>query len=114
MTPDQAPPRVLRWADTAIAQRTTTVVALVTMVAAVTLGVRQSALQSCLAETQRADATRTKAIAVATDAERAAQRKLLAARTPTEGRALRADVIATYDHTDAVRAANPAPAPGRC
>jgi hypothetical protein len=104
------PPRGLRWTATAAARGITTLVALATLLLAVVLGVRQQFYISCVGDRQQADAERTAAISEATEAERAADRELLA--DPNADR--RARALAARQHTDRVRAEYPAPAPRRC
>jgi hypothetical protein len=77
-------------------------------------GIRQQVYTQCVGRHQRADAERTSAIAKATDAERRAQRALIANTDPTHNRVLREAILAAYDHTDAVRAANPPPNQEAC
>lgn len=85
------------------------------LILAITVGVRSQAYIGCVGRAQAADAQRTAAIATATDAERQAQRKLIAdIGTPGDLDAIRAQTLAAYDHTDAVRRAYPATAPEPC
>ena len=74
----------------------------------------QQSYAQCVGAHQRADAARTSAIAKATDEERRAQRALLANTDPNRNRELRAAILTAYDHTDAVRAANPPPSKQEC
>lgn len=110
------PPRFLRWADTPTARSAGTLVALVALIAALLLGLRQQAFVSCVAEEQAKDAERTRILGTATDAERAADRELIAGPAAT-GKSiddLRAASAAARDLTDQVRAANPPPPLRRC
>lgn len=104
------PPRGLRWTATAAARGITTLLALATLAMAIFLGVRQQLYISCVGDQQRADAARTAAISAATDAERAADQRLLA--DPDAERV--AAALAARQHTDRVRAEHPAPPPRRC
>lgn len=104
------PPQWLAWTASTTTRGLTTLLAIVALVLAIVLGVRQQAYISCVGESQRADAVRTSAIAAATDRERAAQRELLAATDPADTAALRRAVLDAYDSTDRVRRDNP-PAP---
>lgn len=114
MTVDTPAPRWLRWADTSAARAATTMLAIVAIISAILLGVRQQEYISCVANQQQADSVRTAAIAKATDVERIAQRKLIAATPSSNHEALRQAVLRAYDQTDAARAANPAPPPATC
>lgn len=85
------------------------------LLGAVLLGVRGQVYINCVGAHQQADAARTAAIAQATDAERAAQRKLIAdIGDDQQINAIRAEVLAAYDRTDAVRRQYPATAPEAC
>ena len=101
------PPAGLRWTDAGLTRGLTTVIAIIAMIATVGLGIRQQKYISCVADHQRADAVRTKAISQATDNERKAQRRLLTDITPSTAAALRAAVLQAYDLTDQVRATYP-------
>jgi hypothetical protein len=114
MTFDETPPKALRWLDTDAARALTTALSIVALIGAILLGVRQQHYISCVADQQRIAAVRTLAIAKATDAERAAQRRLLVEINASNGPELRAEVLAAYDETDRVRAANRPPAAKRC
>lgn len=104
------PPRGFRWTATAAARGITTLLAIATLGMAIFLGIRQQLYVSCVAEQQRIEAARTEAISDATDAERAADRELLADPTPER----RAAALAAREHTDRVRAEHPAPGPRHC
>lgn len=110
------PPRGLRWTASAAARGVSTLLAILALTAAVYLGIRQQLYVSCLADRQRADAIRTEAISDATDAERRADRELLAGVRPggPSGRELLAAALAARIHTDQVRAANPPIEPSHC
>lgn len=110
----ETPPHWLRWTATATARGVTTIVAIIALVAAVLLGVRQQIYISCVGEQGRAAAVRTAAIAAATDRERVAQRLLIQNVDPNNARELRAAVLDAYDATDRVRADNPPPPAGGC
>lgn len=114
MTFDDKPPKALQWLDTDAARAVTTALAIVAILGAILLGIRQQQYISCVADQQRMAAVRTTAIAKATDAERAAQRRLLVEINKTNGPELRAAVLAAYDETDRIRAANLPPAAHRC
>lgn len=110
----ETPPRGLGWTNTPPARAITTVVAIVALLVAGALGIRQQAYINCVAEQQRLAATRTAAIAKATDRERAAQRALIQGVKPENSAELRDAVLRSYDSTDQVRAENPPPLPGAC
>lgn len=112
MTP--RPPRWVAWGDTTTARGATTILALAAMISAIVLGWRQQTYIACVAEQQRADASRTAVIAKATDRERVAQRELVANVDPSNAAALRDAVLAAYEATDRIRAANPPAAPASC
>lgn len=109
MTIPDNPPRWLRWTTTATAKGLTTVVAMIALLVAVYAGVQQQIYVHCVGAKQAADAKRTAAISTATDAERAADRALLAGPHPGGPTVLqlRDASVAARAHTDAVRAANP-------
>jgi hypothetical protein len=110
------PPRGLRWTATATAKGITTLVALIALLGAVYLGVRQQVYIDCIGNEQRLDAVRTQAISVATDTERAADLQLLAGPTPggPTGAQLREASRLARAHTDVVRQQNPPVPPGKC
>lgn len=110
------PPRWLRWADTSGTRAVATIAALVAMGGSGLLFFRLQDVVDCLAAQQRADAQRTAVIAAATDAERRADAALVAGPTPggPDTAELRRLDIEARDHTDQVRAANPAPAVTSC
>jgi len=105
------PPRYLRWANTSGARATTTIVAMIALFVSGFLFFRLQQYVDCIAEQQRADAKRTAAISVATDAERRADAALVAGPQPggPSGPELRRQDVEARQHTDAVRAANPPP-----
>jgi uncharacterized protein HemX len=100
-------PRGLRWTEGGTVRAVANLVAFVALLGAVGIGFRQQAYVNCVADVQHANAVRTAVIAKATDTERALQRKLIAAHTAAEYVPLRDAVLAAYDETDRVRAANP-------
>jgi hypothetical protein len=109
----QPAPKGFRWADQPIGRAIVTVLAIVSLALSLFVGYQYVGLIDCLKDTAAADAKRTKAIADATDHERAADRALLAA--PLGGDPigeLRKKALAARAETDRVRAANPAPPPG--
>jgi hypothetical protein len=110
------PPRWLSWANTSGARATTTIVAVVALILSGLLGVRQQSYINCVAEQQQADAERTRAIASATDAERAADAALVAGAQPGGPTLveLRAADVAARQVTDRVREQNPPPRLKRC
>jgi hypothetical protein len=116
MTIPDEPPRWLSWTDTHTVRGITTFVALLALLGAVLLGVRQQVYIDCVASKQRQDATRTAAIARATDTERAADQRLLAGPVPggPDAAQLRQASATARSYTDAVRAQNPPVAPGHC
>lgn len=108
-------PRGLGWTESFIVRQAVNLIALLALLGAVAVGVRSQAYISCVGRAQAADAQRTAAIAAATDAERATQRKLIAdIGTPADLDTIRAQALAAYDHTDAVRKSFPATAPATC
>lgn len=99
------PPRGLRWTDAPAGRAIVTVLALVTLVLTLYLGFRYQRLVDCLRDNAAADARRTAALAVATDAERIADRQLLiGGADPIE---LRKASLEARRVTDEVRASNP-------
>jgi hypothetical protein len=110
------PPRALRWANTAGARATTTIVALIALLVSGLLLYQFKSYVGCVAEQGNDDARRTAAIATATDAERRADAALVAGPVPggPSGSELRRADIDARAHTDAVRAANPPPPPREC
>lgn len=108
------PPKWLRWADTEVARAVTTIIALVALVGCLLLGLRQQSYINCVAEQQQADAERTRAIAGATDAERQADRDLIAGVAGKTPEQLRAASVAARRLTDQVRQQNPPPPLRRC
>lgn len=108
----ERPPKALAWLDAPATKASTTLLALVAILAAIFLGFEQQQYVSCIADQQRADQRRTSAIAAATDRERAAQRQLISAAGNGDG--LRDAVLRAYDSTDQVRAENPPPPAGSC
>lgn len=108
------PPRWLRWADTSGARATTTVMAMIALLGCLLLGLRQQAYINCVAEQQARDAERTRAIAAATDVERAADRDLIMGAPGRTQESLRAADVAAREFTDQIRAANPPPPVRRC
>lgn len=112
----ETPPRWLRWANTDTARAGTSLVAMVALVGCMLIGLRQQSYINCVAEQQQRDAERTRAIASATDAERSADRDLIAGPT-AGGRTsdeLRAAAVAAHAVLDRVRAQNPPPPLQRC
>lgn len=105
------PPPGLAWAGTDAARLVAILLAVVSIVVSLYVGYRYVGLVDCLRATAAADQRRTAAIAEATDAERAADLTLLAGTVPggPNGAELRRVDIAAREHTDRVRAANPAP-----
>jgi hypothetical protein len=110
------PPGWLSWANTAGARATTTIVAVVALGLSALLGIRQQSYINCVAEQQAASDDRTRAIAAATDMERAADAALVAGPAAA-GRTveqLRAADVAARAFTDRVREQNPPPRARRC
>ena len=110
------PPRGLRWTDTNTARIGAQFLAVLSLLVSLYCGWRYVGYVDCLRDSSAADQRRTSAIAAATDAERRADLALVqgpreSALTAAE---LRAADIAARQHTDAVRAANPAPPPTAC
>jgi len=106
-------PRGFRWADQPIGRAIVTVFAIVSLALSLYVGYRYVGLIDCLRDRAVADGVRTKAIADATDLERRADLALLSSPGRPEGRSraeLLAEAISARQHTDRVRAANPAPA----
>lgn len=106
------PPNWLRWANTTGARATTTLIAIITLVACAFLAVRQQSYVECIAEQQQAIQARTRAISAATDIERAADAALIEGPRPggPSAEELRASAAAARRVTDLVRERNqPAP-----
>lgn len=103
----ERPPRGLRWIDNYWARFGAFVLVLLSVGLSIYVANRYLHLVDCLNANDTADRRRTAAIATATDAERAAQRRLIVATTREESLAARAATIASYDATDRVRAQNP-------
>lgn len=115
MTSTAVAPRGLRWTEQATVKALATLAAYIAIAAAVLLGVRGQAYVTCVGDSQQRAAERAFAIAAATDAERAAQRRLVVViGDPQAVRQAQAEALAAYDHTDAVRKAYPAPPAKRC
>jgi hypothetical protein len=91
-----------------------TLLAIVSFVLATYVTFRQTEYINCIADRQAVSDKRTAEIAKATDAERRAQRRLIANTTPADTLRLKAEALAAYDVTDQVRAAHPPFPPGRC
>lgn len=115
MSPHTRPaPRGFRWADAPIGRAIVTVLSVVSLGLSLFVGYQYVDLINCLSDRDRADAVRTRAIADATDGERKADLALLmgpqngGTRTAADLRELS---VRARQHTDAVRAANPAPTP---
>jgi len=110
------PPAWLRWANTSGARATTTLIAIVALMTSVVLLARLQGYINCVADSQRQDSQRTAAIAVATDAERAADNALIEGPLPggPDAQQLRANSYAARQVTDRVRAQNPPPALNPC
>jgi hypothetical protein len=110
MSPTRPAPRGFRWTDAPAARAVLAVLIVVSLGLSIYASVRYVGLVNCLQAHAAADAQRTKRIADATDAERAADRLLLMG--PREGQTaadLRAAALAARAETDRVRADNPAP-----
>lgn len=112
----ETPPRWLRWANTDAARAVTTIIAIIALGGCLLLGLRQQSYINCVAEQQQHDAERTRAIAGATDAERTADRDLIAGPEATGRTAeqLRAAAVAARAVTDRIREQNPPPPLRRC
>jgi hypothetical protein len=109
----QPAPRGFRWADAPLGRAIMTVFAIVSLLLSLYVGYRYVGLIDCLRDRAVADGVRTKRIADATDLERRADLALLSSpgRPVGTSRAeLLARAVAARQHTDRVRAANPAPA----
>lgn len=116
MSPYTKPaPRGFRWADQPIGRAIMVIMAIISLGLSLFVGYQYVGLIDCLKDQARADAVRTKAIADATDRERAADLALIAGPRPNGSDAgeLRAESVAARKHTDEVRAANPAPPVGQ-
>lgn len=112
MSPYTKPaPRGFRWADQPIGRAIMVVMAIISLGLSLFVGYQYVDLIDCLKDQARADAVRTKAIADATDQERAADLALITGPRPGGPTAaeLRAVSVEARKHTDRVRAANPAP-----
>jgi hypothetical protein len=111
-------PRGFRWADQPIGRAIVTAFAILSLSLSLYVGYQYVDLIDCLKGRAVADGVRTKAIADATDGERAADLALLmgvpsSITDPDErraaGEALRRATIEARQHTDEVRRQNPAP-----
>jgi len=108
MSPYREPaPRGFRWADRPAARAVAMVLAIVSMMVSIYVGYRYVELVDCLRHRDTADQVRTKAIAEATDRERAADLALLSGVGDREQ--LRQETVAARQNTDNVRRAHPAP-----
>ncbi len=110
------PPRGLRWANTAVARAITTMVAIVALTMSIVLLGRLQDYTKCIADQQAISDERSRAIAAATDIERAADTALIAGATPGGPTAeeLAQASVAARAVTDRVRAQNPPPPLRRC
>ncbi len=102
----EIPPRGLKWTISSFGRMLSLTLAVASLVVSAYVGYRYVGLVDCLRERDTADQRRTAAIAAATDLERRADLDLI--RLPATAE-LRAAAVAAREHTDAVRAANPAP-----
>lgn len=106
MSPYTRPaPRGFRWADAPAGRAIVTALAVLSLVLSLYVGYRYVGLINCLQARDTQDQQRTRAIAIATDAERVAQ--LRAVGDPTDGN--REMWLSALRETDRVRAAHPAP-----
>lgn len=103
----QRAPRGLRWADAPTGRIIALALAVISLSLSLYVGYKYVGLINCLKTHATADARRTRAIADATDLERAADRRLLLGAGDLA--ALRRASLDARAHTDVVRAANPAP-----
>lgn len=110
MTVDTPPPRWLSWLDSSFIRGMTTVIAAFTLALSLYGGYRYTQLTECLNKQDISDQRRTAAIAGATDAERAADLRLL--KAPSDE--ARREALAAREYTDKIRAAHPAPAVEPC
>ncbi len=120
MSPYTEPaPRGFRWADRPIGRVIMNMLAVVSLLLSLYVGYRYVGLIDCLRDRAVADGVRTKRIADATDIERRADLALLSgvpasvedpAARRAAGEELRRATVEARQHTDRVRAANPAPA----
>lgn len=108
----ETPPKGLGWAATSVARTLALSLAIVSLMISGYTGWRYLGLVDCLAEQALTGQQRTSALASATDAERAADMRLLQGGGDVEN--LRRDAIAARLYTDKVRAAHPAPPVKRC
>lgn len=116
MTIPETPPAWLGWTNKATTRAATTLIAIIALLMSGVIMARLQIYTDCIADGQRADARRTGAIAVATDAERAADAALIRGVVPggPDASALRAEAVAARKVTDRVRAENPPPDDGGC
>lgn len=108
------PPAWLSWANTSGARASTTFVAVVALILSAILGLRQQSYITCVADQQAADAERTRAIAAATDIERAADAALVLGAGGPDVVHLRAADVAARAFTDKVREQYPPSESRRC
>ncbi len=114
MRPADAPPRGLGWTIAPFGRLLSFALAVAALSLSVYVGYRYVGLVDCLRHQNEADQRRTAAIAAATDDERYADLQLLSAVEPGQRAEWRALAIKARQHTDRVRAANPAPALAPC
>jgi hypothetical protein len=108
----QPAPRGFRWTDTPAARAVLAVLIVVSLGLSIYASVRYVGLVNCLNARDVADAKRTRAIAIATDHERVADRELLMGHG--DPAVLRQQALEARDATDRVRAANPPPDRASC
>lgn len=110
------PPPWLRWANTSTARAVTTIVAIIALLVAAYVGLRQQDYITCVADQQSMSDARTRILAAATDNERAADTALIAGQQPGGPTIveLRQASVAARAVTDLVRKQNPPPPLRRC
>lgn len=115
MSSQSAPPRGLGWTDNPTGRGIVTLLSIFTLLLTLFVGYQYVELVDCLNDHAIAAAVRTKKLSDATDAERTADRLLLAGAPTREDREqLRLNALRARENTDAVRRANPPPPEEPC
>lgn len=108
------PPAGLRWANTTAARSVTTIMAVIALALSAFLLYRLDDYVDCIADQQSRSDERSRALAAATDVERAADTAALAGVGKPDAERLRQAAVAARAVTDQVRRQNPPPPIRRC